>query len=58
MSETVLINITIEIIKKINELQKAIEDASTILPDQREELRTIYDELGSIAERIVEILGR
>ena len=58
MSEVVSVNIITEIIKKINEAQDAIKTASTILPDLKDELDSLYNELGELAERVVEILGR
>lgn len=59
MSETVLVNVMVEIIKRINEAQRAVGDAMTVLPDEglKSELAAIYDELGVIAERVVKVLG-
>ncbi len=60
MSETVLVNVMVEIIKKINETQTTLKNASLVLTDEnlKEELNKIYDELGSIAEKVISILSR
>ena len=58
MPETVLVNILVEIIRRINEAQTAVKNASIVLPDLKEELDKIYDDLGGIAEKVVSILGR
>ena len=57
MPETVLVNVMVEIIRRINEAQTAVKNASIVLPDLKEELDKIYDDLGGIAERIVGVLG-
>jgi len=50
----------VEIIKKINETQTTLKNASLVLTDEnlKEELNKLYDELGSIAEKVISILGR
>ncbi len=58
MPETVLVNVMVEIIRRINEAQIAVKNASIVLPDLSDELNEIYDELGGIAEKVVSILGR
>ena len=60
MSETVLVNVMVEIIKKINETQTTLKNASLVLTDEnlKEELNKLYNELGSIAEKVISILSR